>query len=348
MISHIKSKILRRIFYSVFKNKKLNHPEFKMDSTPNESLAKHLSEIAEYYKIENDPYRYKVFSEAVSKIELYPDEITSGQEAKEIIGRGIGPSIMEVIDEYLATGSSKRLEDLKIKHSERARVVTEFTTVHGIGPVTANKFYDQGFRTVDELWYNAPLTEAQKISIYYRNHLKERIPREEIDWLNRYLKMLFPMLHFEIVGSYRRGEPTSGDIDILIRQDTNTNLENIINTLSEAGVIVGTLALGSSKYLGLLRIGERPVRRLDLLIIVPESWASALLYFTGSQRFNILTRQRAKDLKLKLNEYGLYDYQRTKENRLQVNTEEDIFRLLGVKYLTPQERTRSINTLQLI
>lgn len=314
---------------------------------PNEELAQHLFEISELYKIENDTYRSKVFREAAEKIELYPDELTSGQEVKDKIGKGIGISIMEVIDELKNSedhtiskiGTSKRLEELKLKHLDRVKIIDEFMKIHGIGPVTANKYYDMGIRTIDELWYKAPLTKAQKLSIYYRNHTNIRIPRDEVDWVNKYLLILFPKLQIEIVGSYRRGEITSGDIDILIKKTNNIELLDIVNILIKEGLVIGTLALGDNKFLGLIKIGERPVRRLDLLLINVESWGSALLYFTGSQRFNILTRQRAKDLGLRLNEYGLYDQH---GNRSPTTTEEDIFNLLNMQWIPPNERIRNI------
>lgn len=311
---------------------------------PNEALAKHLHEIAEFYRIESDRPRYDTFKNAATKIELYPDELISGQDVKDKIGRGIGPSTIEVVDEFLTRGTSKRLEDLENKNPERTKILKLFMTVHSIGPVTANKFYDLGFETLDDLWYNAELTEAQRLSIYYRDHLSQRISRDEIDWFAKYLSIRFPHLDLEIVGSYRRQEPTSGDIDVLIKHSSQ-NLEDIVNTIKKDKLIVGDLALGESKYLGLLRIGERPVRRLDLLIISPESWASALLYFTGSQRFNILTRQRAKDLNMRLNEYGLFN---NKGDRISTESEEQLFELLKIRYLQPNERVRNLTGLTIL
>jgi len=185
---------------------------------PNEGLSSHLKEIAYYYNLSHDTYRNKVFNEASQTIELYPEAITSGIDAKRKINKGIGDSIQLEIDEYLSTGTSKRLESLKEAFKERRDVIDLFRTLHGVGPITANRFYDLGFRTLDDLWYKADLTEAQKTSIYYRHHLELRIPREEIRYFEGLLHQLFPYLEIIIVGSYRRGELDSGDIDVLIKQ----------------------------------------------------------------------------------------------------------------------------------
>ncbi len=52
-------------------------------SLPNEQLADHLYKIYKYYELENDTYRAKTFLEASEKVRIFPDPITSGQDAKE-------------------------------------------------------------------------------------------------------------------------------------------------------------------------------------------------------------------------------------------------------------------------
>jgi len=313
---------------------------------PNEDLANHLQEIAYYYNLSRDIHRNRAFSEAAKKIEIYHEPIISGIDAKLRVGYGIGESTMEVIDEYLETGDSSRLKNLKVKFEDRSKVVDLFRTIHGIGPVNANKFYDLGFRTLDDLWFNASLTEAQKTSIYYRDHLKLRVPRYEVDFIDKSFHQFFPNLDIVTVGSYRREEPDSGDIDVLIKQTgTGVLLQDIIAELKRRGLLIYDFAQGQSKYLGLLQLPIRPVRRLDVLLISPDSWGSALLYFTGSQRFNILLRSQAKKLGYRLNEYGLYDLNK---NKLNTPDEQTIFNLLGVKYLSPKERTRDLVNLELV
>ena len=318
-------------------------------SLPNEKLADHLFQIYKYYDLESDTYRAKSFLEASEKIRIYPDLITSGQEAKEKIGRGIGTSIMEVINEFIYTGTSNRFNNLKNKNVEREGVIELFKTLHGVGSVTANKFYDAGYRTFEDLWTKAKLTNAQKLSIYYREHLSQRIPRKEMDVINQSFRNLFPNIRFEIVGSYRRGESSSGDIDVLVQNTNGISIDTMVSTLKELDTISGDLAQGETKYLGLFHLPNANTRRLDISIIAQESWASALMHSTGSQRFNILMRQRAIDLNMRLNEYGLYQKVDTLDPSLNVeyrklftNSEEDIFNLLRVKYLTPAERTKDL------
>ena len=329
-----------------------NEEELEL-SLPNEKLADHLYEIYKYYEIENDTYRAKTFLEASEKIRIYPDELISGKDAKEKIGRGIGTSTMEVIDEYLSTGTSNRFKQLRDKNVDREKVIELFKTLHGVGPVKANEFYDLGYRTFDDLWFKANLTNSMKLSIYYRNHLEQRISRKEMDAINVSFFNVFPGINFEIVGSYRREEPSSGDIDVLIKSEPNVSLSSIVNILKKYDTIVGDLTKkGESIYLGLFHLPGLNIRRLDILVIVPESWAAALMHFTGSQRFNILMRQRAIDLGLRLNQYGLFKglaenekFNLSTAERIPTNSERDIFDILRVNYMEPKERKKDLITL---
>src|SRR5580765_5990770 len=103
-------------------------PEIKFQ-LPNEDLADHLYEIYKYYDLENDKYRAKTFNEASEKIRIFPELLTSGKDAKDKIGYGIGPSTIEVIDEFISTGTSKRFEELKRKHEEREKIIEMFKTL---------------------------------------------------------------------------------------------------------------------------------------------------------------------------------------------------------------------------
>src|SRR5690606_11413448 len=58
-------------------------------------------------------------------------------------------------------------------------------------------------------------------------------------------------------------------------------------------------------------------------------------YFTGSKEHNVVMRQRAKDRKLKLNEYGLL---RDDESNVACKTEADIFAALDLPYIPPELR----------
>jgi DNA polymerase (family 10) len=77
-------------------------------------------------------------------------------------------------------------------------------------------------------------------------------------------------------------------------------------------------------------------RQCDLRTVEPDSWGSALQYFTGSKYHNIKLREIAKEKGLKISEYGVYDAK--SGQRLGGKTEEEVYRLLGMQYIPPEIR----------
>ena len=82
----------------------------------------------------------------------------------------------------------------------------------------------------------------------------------------------------------------------------------------------------------IVRIGDNPGRRMDLLLTSQESYYYALLYFTGSDKLNIIMRRRAQELGYSLNEHGMKGFDK------KIKSEKDIFEILGMKYMDPIDR----------
>ena len=87
--------------------------------------------------------------------------------------------------------------------------------------------------------------------------------------------------------------------------------------------------------MGIFQWKKSKPRRIDIRLIPLESYYSALLYFTGSKDFNTNMRLNAIAHEYTLNEYGLYD---SNGKMFKVNSEKDIFDLLGMEYITPDKR----------
>lgn len=314
-----------------------------MDNSFNIEIADILQVLAGYYTLSKDSIRARSFLTASSAIAQTPDPIVSGKQAQKEI-KGVGKSTADIIDEYLQTGKVQRLIDLENLFKEQSSVINYFKSFYGIGPVTALNFYNRGYRTLEDLWNKAKLTEAQKTGILWRDHLAQPIERWEMDLINEEISRRFDPygIKWAIAGSYRRGELKSGDVDVLVQSRPDLNMDHLINLLDD--ILVAKLAQGETKYMGIMRLSDDLLgHRIDIRFVDEESWPAALLYFTGSQRFNILMRSRANELRFKtLNEYGLFDNQ---NNRMPAQTEEDIFNLLRVRYLPPEERLRDLLSL---
>lgn len=289
---------------------------------------------------QDEPFRAAAYEKAIAILRKYPKNIESVEEAKQI--RGIGTSLASKIDEILRTGTLAELNNALPQDEEKKRVIELFEKIERVGNKTACKWYDLGYRQLSDI----PMSECnagQWIGIQLYHELIQKIPRSEIQYFEQILHYyLDPLgIQFVICGSYRRGRAESGDIDVLIVDKPGLNA---INEVLKIPVFTHTLAYGDKKYMGICKINQLH-RRIDLELVQPNEFAFALMYFTGSQGFNILMRQQAIDLGVRLNEKSLTREIITPLGQKQTlyypaQTEAEIFTLLGIQYLTPEERDR--------
>ena len=150
---------------------------------------------------------------------------------------------------------------------------------------------------------------------------------------------------FEIVGSYRRNRPDSGDIDIIITSNKNNKAiyDKFLNNLNNAGIIKAFLSKGDIKSMVVAKLNDESIaRRVDFLYSPPDEYAFAILYFTGSKEFNTAMRQHALSQNLTLNEHGFH----IMENKVKGEkitdtkflTEQDIFDYLNMEFKSPESR----------
>lgn len=139
-----------------------------------------------------------------------------------------------------------------------------------------------------------------------------------------------------IGGSIRREKAAVYDIDLLASSKTPAT---IIQKFLKFKEIKKVLASGDTKASVIVdlvggRRGSGPSIQIDLRVVKDNSFGAALQYFTGPRTFNIIIRKLAKDKGLKLNEYGLFD--RKTGKKLAGKHEKDIFKKLGLDYITPK------------
>jgi len=301
--------------------------------------------IVYHYKLlltDNSKNKFEInsYKKVIDIIENLGYEITLNNLDKLKGVKYIGSHAIKRIQEILEMGNvSNDIDDVYDKQGD----IKELMGIHGIGLVKANKLYDDGVRYNNIEQYIDKLTPEQQIGVKYREDIKDRIPRKEIDKynikLNRLLKEFNNDIMFKICGSYRRGKSESGDIDVLLTtDDKNICLRDIVDYLSKKKLLVDHLTMnGDKKYMGISRLSlsSKP-RRIDIRLIASNSYNYALLYFTGSDKTNKYMREIAKQKDWKLSEYSLLDNKTKKE--FIVSSEEEIFELLGIEYISPIER----------
>jgi len=267
---------------------------------------------------------------------------------------GIGEKIEEKIKEILATGGLASAERIKAAYSIDA--VDELMTVHGIGPVKARELVAAGIKSVAALSAAVAadpslLNDTQKMGLKYHDTATLRIPRAEMRAHEDILIGFMPDdLDGEVVGSYRRGAADSGDVDMLITYKAGTSeaaakrlFHEFVDTLVEEGYILDELVSGEKKWMGYVsKSAKGKARRLDLLLTPPAEYAYALLYFTGSDKFNVAFRKYVNDKGYTLNEHAMVPLKGSKAPMPPgMKSERDIFAFLGLRYVPPEERVDS-------
>jgi DNA polymerase/3'-5' exonuclease PolX len=154
-------------------------------------------------------------------------------------------------------------------------------------------------------------------------------------------------LKAQLVGSFRRKADTSGDIDVIIKYNSNitqkvgqASFDKCISNLIKDGYIKEILAHGDKKCMAICSLpGEgNKARRLDLLLTSDKEYPYAILYFTGSDKFNVGFRQHALDNGYTLNEHAMTPLTSKVVTPFNITEEEDIFDFLGLRYVEPWER----------
>lgn len=312
----------------------------------NYDIIYQLKILQDYYKKEGDKFRQRAYTTAIYSIKNLPYEIESINDFKKSKIKGIGKSIADKIIEFLTTGQIKKVQEIEskilIKKDSKTDIIDSFLKIWGVGSVKANELYNKGYRSIADIKLDPKLlTKSQRIGLKYYEELQNKINREYITIFSVMLKTIIkkylsPNFKMDIAGSYRRGMKESNDVDCLISSN-KFNLKQLVDTLQKYNIVSDILSIKNEKFMGIAHCpsDNNFYFRFDIEFVPKEEYASALLYFTGSQNFNIMMRQDAKKQGFLLNQHGLFN---NKGVLIPTKTEKDIFDILGLNYISPEMR----------
>jgi NAD-dependent DNA ligase len=310
----------------------------KMPERLNEQFIDLMEQLSNIMLKQGEPFRARAYQKAQETIMSYPGTIQSPNDLKD--KPNIGTTIMEKLNEYVQTGT------LQVLEREKNNPINILGEVYGIGPKKAKELVDKGITTIEALRANqdALLNDTQKVGLKYYEDILKRIPRAEIEEYKKiFTTVVESGVKMEIVGSYRRGAESSGDIDVIITSTNPTIFKNFVDDLIKIKVIQEVLSRGPTKCLVITKLpGHTTSRRVDFLYTSPEEFPFAILYFTGSKIFNTVMRHEALAKDLTMNEHGLYSLISKKKGEKVdhvFSSEQDIFDYLGLEYKAPHERT---------
>jgi NAD-dependent DNA ligase/DNA polymerase/3'-5' exonuclease PolX len=310
--------------------------------TKNATYIQLLETLSNIMSKKGEPFRAKAYQKAAESIMMLPNDI---QDVKQLSNlSGIGPAIVEKLKEYDSTGKIQAIENSK---NDPVHVLMD---VYGIGPKKAKELVESGITTIALLRQNQNLLNtSQKTGLMYYEDILLRIPRTEIDEYKGLFQnaILATNLTFEIVGSYRRGLLSSGDIDVILTHKNASEIHHdeifrsFVKKLVKQGVILEILSQGCSKCLVIARLPNKSARRVDFLYTPNNEYYFSILYFTGSKIFNTMMRNVALERGYTMNEHGIYKMTEGVKGEcinMAFQSEKNIFQFLGLVYKEPFER----------
>lgn len=308
-----------------------------------------LEKMIQKEKMDKQPFKVRAYKKVLDQIKALNQPITKYEDVAEV--QGIGKSIKEKIEEILATGRLAAANAYNARPEVKG--FNDLNNVYGIGPAKAKALMkDHGIYTIEDLRARSELlNDKQLIGLKHYEDFKERIPRAEMDkhaeFLLKLLHAIDPRYVGEITGSYRRGAKDSGDIDFLITHpddtlDHDANFKRLIEEAQKAKYLTDILAQGPKKCLGVCRAKRYKIfRRIDFMLTSKHEFPFALLYFTGSQGFNIQMRNVALSKGYSLSEYGLKCLRGDRKGDFvttEFTTEREVFDFLNMAYVAPTDR----------
>lgn len=312
----------------------------------NADIAEAFAEIGDLLDIQGDnPFRIRAYRRAAQIVRSLPRELAEMHDASEYDALpGIGADLAGKIAELISTGHLRALEKLRRKVPSGVR---ELLSLPGMGPVRVRalkqKLHVRGRDDLERALASGRLAKVRGFGPALQSRLQaalavkaepgnaKRLPisvaAQYAEPLRQYLASLPGVTRVEVAGSYRRGRETVGDLDVLACARTGAKPFDALARYSDLRELS---AAGTTKASGVLRNGLQ----IDVRVVAPESFGSALHYFTGSRDHNIRIRRRAQERGFKLSEYGLF----RGSVRVAGKSEEDLYRRLGLVWIPPELR----------
>ena len=312
-------------------------------------LIREMETLKADAKANGAPFKIRAYDKVLQQLKTLPEPVR-GME--DLLGlEGVGAGIKTRFEQILKDGFLQEAKEIQEAPPNPKQILQ---TVYGIGPKKAANLVEEGITSLSELRAAAKknkklLNAKQQIGPRYAEDLVQRIPKSEMDehaaLVIAAIKACCKKAQAAVVGSYRREAPDSGDIDVLVTSQALEEAGGIPRVVEELrarapGYILESLAEGPHKFMGICKLREGlPARRIDILLTGPTEFPYALLYFTGSDKFNIKMRKHALTKGYSLNEHGLTPPPPAAEAD-NILTEMEIFRFLGFPYAEPKARQK--------
>ncbi|GKU81516.1 DNA polymerase/3'-5' exonuclease PolX [Niallia sp. NCCP-28] len=304
-----------------------------------------LEQIAIYMELKGEnPFKTSAFRKAAASLE---NEERSLEEITDYTAlSGIGKGTAAVIEEYINTGISTVLHELK---EEVPKGLIPLLQLPGLGGKKIAKLYKElSITNAEELESACLQKKVQELSGFGKKTeekileaLKnvgtrpERLPIAYMlsvaNKIEEQLLQIEEISQFSRAGSLRRIRETIKDLDFIIATE---NIQAVKEKLINLAAIKEIIGAGNTKVSIILEL-EYDVS-VDFRLVTEAEFATTLHHFTGSKEHNVKMRQLAKERGEKISEYGVENVE-TGEIKT-FATEEEFYHYFDLPYIPPEMR----------
>lgn len=287
---------------------------------------------------------YKRAAENIADLGMELRQLMEEGNLREV--PGIGEAIAAKIEEYLKTGRLAFYEDLISEVPESLLSLTELP--------------EMGPRRTRAVWENLGVIDlvsleeaARKGSLRQLEGFGPRIEEKVLGGIEKFKEKKISgrislgdawlvardllislgehesLLKVSTAGSLRRMQETIGDIDILAASRDPWSLMSYFVSLPQVDEVI---LQGRTKTSVRLSSGLQ----VDLRVMDPDRWGTAMQYFTGNQEHNVMMREWSLKRGFSLSEYSLKNVRDGKENIF--DDERHLYEFLGLQYIPPELR----------
>ncbi|XP_023082153.1 DNA-directed DNA/RNA polymerase mu isoform X3 [Piliocolobus tephrosceles] len=340
----------------------------------NASLSEALETLAEAAGFEGSEGRLLTFCRAASVLKALPSPVTTLSQLQGL--PHLGEHSSRVVQELLELGVCKEVE--RVRCSERYQTMKLFTQIFGVGVRTADRWYREGLRTLDDLREQPQkLTQQQKAGLQHHRDLSTPVLRSDVDALQQAVEeavgQALPGATVTLTGGFRRGKLQGHDVDFLITHPKEGQeaglLPRVMRHLQDQGLILyhqhqhshweSPTRLAQQSHMDgfersfcIFRLPQPPGAAVGGSTRPCASWKAVrvdLVVAPISQfPFALLGWTGSKLFQRELRRFSRKEkglwlnshglFDPEQKTFFHVTSEEDIFRHLGLEYLPPEQR----------
>ncbi|XP_039702979.1 DNA-directed DNA/RNA polymerase mu isoform X5 [Pteropus medius] len=208
-------------------------------------LQEALEMLAEAAGFDGSEGRILAFSRAASMLKAFPGPVTALRQLQGL--PHFGEHSCRVVQELLDRGECVEVE--RVRLSARYRSMKLFTGIFGVGVRTADRWYREGLRTLDDVREQVQrLTQQQKAGLRHHADLSTPVQRPDAEALQQVVEaaveQALPGATVTLAGGFRRGKLQGHDVDFLITHPEEGQevglLSRVMHSLKEQVRVAGS------------------------------------------------------------------------------------------------------------